>query len=1058
MTQHRKTSQLVNFLAIGWALSLLGIESSIAPHPAFAQSRIVPDTTLGTENSILTSDPSGLIDIITGGAIRGQNLFHSFQEFNVGHGTGTYFVPNNNAIQNIFARVTANNVSEILGTLGVFGSTANLFLMNPNGIIFGENARLDVSGSFVATTANAIGFGNQGFFSASVPNNPSPLLTINPTAFLFNQVPKGAIVNRAFGSELSNIPDILDNIEELTGGLIDEIPGGLTVQNGKSVILLGGDVNLDGGEVGAFGGRVEVGGLSAPGTVRLNIDGSNFSLQFPQGIPRANVNLHNGATIYNFLFGGNIAINARNLNLYEGSQIGSVLLFGSNGLNPANEVININATESVNLQDESIIANVIFSGNFNNGGNVQITTESLNLRNESTIGSIILGGTFNNGGNIQIKTGSLNLKNSGLNIFSAGQGTLGSVIVEARDQITIDGEFNNTASENNIFQSFSEETDTTSVAGILVNLLPGAVGQGGDIRISTGSLRVTNGALLNTTTLGSGNSGDIIIQAKDNITFDGSDSGIGSFVIPRALLNSQGNGGDVKITTGSLNLTNGGVINTSTFGIGDAGSITINARNTVTIDGQGNDLNASRILSFVGPIELETEGNGGNVEITTGSLRVTNGGQIDTSTLGRGNGGNITIKAQNTVIIDNQSAVGSIVGTNVASTYKGGDVQITADSLFLNNNALIGSITIGQGKAGNVNVQVNNSFTANNSGVVGGFTFGSGDAGNVTIKANNNVSFDNSSGVITGIVALSDIINRFGTSDIDEGVLDSISSNVGAAGDIDISARTIKLDNISSLSTLTTSGDGGDIRLQAQDFLLLRRGSSITAQAGVFGDGGNGGNVTINTPFLLSVAGENTDIVANAFSGNGGRVEINAQGIFGLQVLSRAEIERLLNNAEVFSADQLPTNDIVVFSQTNPTLDGEVTLNTPDVDPTQGLVDLPTNVVDTSGLVNQSCVAFNDETGNQFTITGRGGLPASPEESLSSDVVWSDTRLTVATKPQPNSATPVTQKQPTAADHVAIVPASGWVRDRQGKVTLVSHSANLSPSSVGYRSTSCQVP
>ncbi|MCC5639991.1 S-layer family protein [Nostoc sp. CHAB 5844] len=1023
MTQHRKSSQLVNFLAIGWALSFLGVESSIAPNSAVAQSRIVPDSTLGTENSGVIENYRGFpVEAIIGGTQRGQNLFHSFQEFNVSQGRGAYFLPNN-TIQNILARVTGNNVSEIFGTLGVVGN-ANLFLMNPNGIIFGENARLDVGGSFVATTANAIGFGTQGVFSASERNNPSPLLTINPTAFLFNQIPKAAIVNRAFGSELSEFIDI----EEVTDGLIDKIPGGLRVPNGRSVILLGGDVNLEGGEVGTFGGRVEIGGLSAPGTVGLNIDGNNFSLQFPQGIPRADVSLSNESTVYAFPNGGDITINARNLNLSEASEIDTALsselsalfsefsrLLNPDELNPAAGEITINATESVNLQSESFIGHVIFEDTFNQGGGIRITTRSLNVQN------------------------------SGVSVLSFGQGNLGDVNIQASDRISLDGVI---------------DPDDTAIGGILVSLFPGAVGQGGDIRIVTGSLSVTNGAELNTTTFGSGNAGNIIVKATDNLILDGSDSGIFSLVLPREF-ESQGNGGDIKITTGLLTLTNGAQINTSTLGEGKGGDITIKARDRVFLGGTSGD--PSVIGSAVGE---GSTGESGSLDITTGSLILNNGGKLNTSIQegGRGDAGNIRVQATDTITFDNQ---GNETGTGIFSIVsfgvpnRGGDVEIKARSLNLLNGGQINTLTIGEGNAGNVNIEITDYFAAINGSLINTRTLGRGNAGNVNIKANNNVVFDNSSGVVTGVFAFTgifrNIINVLSTEDIDDSSLRFLS-NLGDAGDIDISARSIQLNQSSGIITFTTSGDGGDIRLQAQDFLLLRRGSSISAQAGLVGDGGNGGNITINTPFLLAGTGENTDIVANAFSGNGGRVEINAQGIFGFQVLNRAEIERLLNNAEVFTADQIPTNDIVVFSQTNSSLDGEVALNTPDVDPTQGLVDLPTNVVDSAGLIEQSCAALNDETGNQFIITGRGGLPTSPEESLGGDVLWSDTRLTVTTKPQQNAKTPVTRKQPTISDHVAIVPASGWVSDRQGKVTLVAHSPNVSTSKVGYQGTHCQAP
>jgi filamentous hemagglutinin family protein len=115
-------------------------------------------------------------DRIDGGAIRGSNLFHSFQEFNIDNGSGAYF-SNPESISNILSRVTGNNLSNILGTLGVLGN-ANLFLINPNGIVFGPNARLDVGGSFFASTADSILFENGVEFAASNPEAP-PLLTIN---------------------------------------------------------------------------------------------------------------------------------------------------------------------------------------------------------------------------------------------------------------------------------------------------------------------------------------------------------------------------------------------------------------------------------------------------------------------------------------------------------------------------------------------------------------------------------------------------------------------------------------------------------------------------------------------------------------------------------------------------------------------------------------------------------------------------------------------------------------------------------------------------------------
>ncbi|NJL65205.1 MAG: filamentous hemagglutinin N-terminal domain-containing protein [Methylacidiphilales bacterium] len=197
---------------------------AISEHPTFAQ--VTPDNTLGIENSIVnfSSDNDSLRLQIQGGSIRGTNLFHSFSDFNIAEGQSLYF-QNPIDITNIISRVTGGSSSNIEGRLGVSGGTANLFLLNPSGIIFGANARLDVEGSFVATTATAIQFGNQGFFSASVTDSPA-LLTVNPSAFLFNQIAAAPIVNRS------------------TTPLAEPRRKGLQVPDGKSLLLLGGEINL----------------------------------------------------------------------------------------------------------------------------------------------------------------------------------------------------------------------------------------------------------------------------------------------------------------------------------------------------------------------------------------------------------------------------------------------------------------------------------------------------------------------------------------------------------------------------------------------------------------------------------------------------------------------------------------------------------------------------------------------------------------------------------------------------------------------------------------------
>lgn len=205
----------------------LGVFFPFDKHQALAE--VTPDTTLGAERSRVTPDAQvrgGLADLIEGGAERGANLFHSFTDFNVEELQRVYFA-NPAGIDNIISRVTGTNPSSILGTLGVDGA-ANLFLLNPHGIIFGANAQLDIQGSFVASTANSITFGDGSSFSAN-PDNSSLLTVSVPLGLQYGTNQAGAIANA----------------------------GNLAVGSGQTLSLSGGTVTST-GSLTAAGGRVEV--------------------------------------------------------------------------------------------------------------------------------------------------------------------------------------------------------------------------------------------------------------------------------------------------------------------------------------------------------------------------------------------------------------------------------------------------------------------------------------------------------------------------------------------------------------------------------------------------------------------------------------------------------------------------------------------------------------------------------------------------------------------------------------------------------------------------------
>jgi filamentous hemagglutinin family protein len=212
---------------LGGCVAILGALSVGVSDRVLAQ--IVPDNTLGAEGSVVTPNVNiqGISsDRIDGGAPRGANLFHSFQEFNVGEGRGAYFA-NPTGIENILTRVTGGNASNIFGRLGVLGG-ANLFLLNPHGIVFGPNASLDIQGSFLATTAPRIQLGDSGYFSASQPQTSS-LLSVSPGALFFSEIANqpGSIINRGNLSTGKHLTLSAGNLD-LQGQLLSG--GDLTLQ------------------------------------------------------------------------------------------------------------------------------------------------------------------------------------------------------------------------------------------------------------------------------------------------------------------------------------------------------------------------------------------------------------------------------------------------------------------------------------------------------------------------------------------------------------------------------------------------------------------------------------------------------------------------------------------------------------------------------------------------------------------------------------------------------------------------------------------------------------
>ncbi|MDZ8258045.1 MAG: S-layer family protein, partial [Nostoc sp. ChiQUE01b] len=279
------------------------------------------------------------------------------------------------------------------------------------------------------------------------------------------------------------------------------------------------------------------------------------------------------------------------------------------------------------------------------------------------------------------------------------------------------------------------------------------------------------------------------------------------------------------------------------------------------------------------------------------------------------------------------------------------------------------------------------------------------------------------------------------------------SQGTKKAGDLEITARSIKLDNQGRLIGQANSGDGGNITLNLQDLLLLRPKSEISTSAGTKGAGGNGGYITINVPhgFIVAKPNENSDITANAYNGKGGTVTIKATKIFGIASLTSEDLKRL--RPTDLDPLKLQTNDITAISQIRPNLSGIVEINTLDVDPYRGLlINLPAVPVDTQ--VSQVCQGRTAQNKSSFTITGRGGLPRNPYDLLSPNAVLADW-VTL----DPRGENPVSTDVSTQATNptpAPIVEAQGWVRNAKGEIVLTAYAPTTTLHSSWQKPANCR--
>ncbi|MUG96797.1 filamentous hemagglutinin N-terminal domain-containing protein [Scytonema sp. UIC 10036] len=882
--------------------------------PTFAQ--ITADNSLPNNSQIINFNN---IRTIRGGTQAGSNLFHSFSEFSVPTGSAAYF---NNAsdIQNIFSRVTGSSASNINGLIAANGN-ANLFLINPNGIIFGNNARLNIGGSFLATTASSLKFADGTEFNTTTQN--TPLLSIGvPLGLQFGENPK-AIVNESGYGIFSIFADFFN------------IPPGLKVEPGRTLGLVGGEIVLQEGALRAPDGRIELGGVGSGSFVSLTASNSGYVLGY-EGVKNfQDIRLSKESVAFaDGNSGGSIQVQGRNVVLADGSFISANLTGKETGSG-----LSINASESLQIIGKSIDG--LFLSGLRVGveqtatgqaGDIRINTPLLLLKDGAQItvgvfgpgkgGNLIVNaskeiqligqsgdgrpsGLFSetlgtgNAGDITITTPVLWVRDGAqVNAGTSGTGKGGNLTVNVSQQVQLLGRAGNgrsgllsgtrgTGNAGNI-------TITTPVLQLQdeaqVNVGTRGTGKGGNLTVNASILLLRNGSQILVGTFGEGQGGNLTVNASKEIQLIGSTTDNQTSSGLFSTTQGRGNAGDITITTPLLQVQDGAVVNAGTRGSGKGGNLTVNASKQVQL--VGTTSNGKFSSGLFTRSEQTATGAAGSLTITTPVLLVQDGAKVDTTTLSTGKGGNLIVNASKEVQVTGSSTDGpSALVTGTTGTENAGDLTVNTPVLLVRDGASVNANTTGAGKGGNLIVNasesvelIGRSADGRYASSIGAATLlATGQAGNLRIN--------------TPVLLLKD------------GAQISVGTfSAGKGGNLTVNASkevqligTYAIDNTLAASGLFSetqgTGDAGDISITTP-VLLLRDGARIDAGTR---SSGQGGNLTVNSSKQVQLTG--TSGIGEFSSGLFTRADRTATGEAGLLTITTPVL--LIQNGATVSADTL---------------------------------------------------------------------------------------------------------------------------------------------------------
>jgi len=877
------------------------------------RAEVTLDGTLGGPQMTLEMIDSNFQIEHTYGKIEGTNLFHSFGTFNIETGqSATFSGPE--TINNIIGRVTGGALSNIDGLIKSDIQSANLYLLNPSGFLFGPNARLDVSGSFHVTTADYLSLGNEGIFYAD-PIKTNFLTIDPPTAFGFLRSNPGTIhVQESF----------------------------LEMPEGEILSLIGGDIEIIGSgyynraDIFAPGGRVDIASVLSVGEVIPIYTDETPDFLTDSFENFGTIKMYNGYIDAGGDGGGDVFIRGGRL-IVDSSYIyastkGDSDTIAGNGID-----IKISGDMVVDNSDwtGSVIGTNIFGNVNQNSGGVRISADHLEIKNGAGIRSVAFMGSGGRSGDIELNTNNLLIQNSGaIQAGTGGSKKSGDILIKTgsldiRDNGFIwTNAFGGTGGSGDIFVTTENvfllnEKYPGYPTGITTRTYGSAIGNAGNITIDTKNLQMFPGTEISSPTWTMGQAGDIKVTIEEKGFMTGTNS------VPTGVFANTfgtGKGADIEINAGHLEMTTHSSLQVQARSAGNAGDMTLNV-----------DTLAIKDRAYISTSTVST-GNAGNVTLNVDTLEIKDGAYISASGL-LGDGaasGDVDIVAKNILISGFESSTSpfnwdftGISSTSGKNSLKSGDVNIQTANFEMTNRSTVTTVSKGPDEGGGIKIKANNIELLNGSAIIAS-AFGSGDGGLVEVEADkilvSGVHPELYTESTTGKEALapSGIVSQAGLSDgnggnlsikadvlevLDGGILATDTFGAGNAGHINIETRSLLISGENADMKEFYINSGADPKLSS---------SKITAgtNSTFLGDlaTGDGGNITINTTELMMKEGGNINSETTT-SGKGGNIYISASEV---SLFSKAFISAKSSVSEL--ADK--AGNINISSKGNINIDG----------------------------------------------------------------------------------------------------------------------------------------